>query len=389
MSSDIMENLVKSVKNNSICQEHMADFIFWCKTCKELICSCCLMSKHKLCDAVFLSKNIDEPSNILRETADSTRVKLMEKFTTNIKKYDSILANVWKALRKARQYEADVVTFKRNLSATHEKAMIMLEKYENIPDNFGVTKLSSTVSKTLSLLDNTMTEPKLPMLFVPDCTDLFDDIDLDDGPTRGEETRVRTSTDASMNFSLILQSSCDVHKINCTYWCVTCDIPICRHCFVEQHMACYSILLTDKIGINLLKSVTSTRLTLIENFLLTTKKYNSILTLIRSSIMELTDHEEVFLLLSKKFPTKQEETMSILKQFKNISSDPSVHEITTAITKTVSLLHEHVGEIRIPKFLKLCFSELADTAESDDVLSDVPANTYTRNSTVTGLVSII
>ena len=77
-----------------------------------------------------------------------------------------------------KQHAHIVVTFAKKLSTKQEQAMNLLEEFEKILSDASVNELSTTITKALSLLDDPMTEPKIPTFVVTDCEDPAEDTEV-------------------------------------------------------------------------------------------------------------------------------------------------------------------------------------------------------------------
>ena len=134
------------------------------------------------------------------------------------------------------------------------------------------------------------------------------------------ETPEKTTTQTK-DISAQSKSNCLTHNANFIFWCNTCDIPICSHCFIEEHKACDLIHLKDKTdGLlkNLRESVVTTRSKLIESFTQKTKKNNEILSDIQKTKKVLQQYENLVQTFAKKtFKQTQRSNESIRKIWKH------------------------------------------------------------------------
>ena len=182
----------KVVCCKSNCTTHYSDFIFWCNTCKVPICSHCFIETHKECDLIHMEKT-DELMKNLRETVASTRKKLLNNITLKTRKNNLKLADITTTRTKLQQYETVILTFAEKLATKQKELMSLLEKFENIPFNSSVEEITATMSKTLSLLDDPMTEPKIPKFIELDSEGPADDTILG-VPNRDGSTESSTRT---------------------------------------------------------------------------------------------------------------------------------------------------------------------------------------------------
>ena len=188
-SSDTVKIKTKEKASNkqSICAIHNADLQFWCKMCNVSICSHCFIEDHKECDLIHIKEKTADLVKNLRENVVSTRTILSEKFTGKIIDNNSILTDIREAIKKLRYYENTVTKFAKKLSAKQEKVMEKLKRYENTPSDSNINLLTSTISKTLSLLEDQIIAPTIPKFNVAsDCGGLLvndsdpEELDTDD-----------------------------------------------------------------------------------------------------------------------------------------------------------------------------------------------------------------
>ena len=165
-SSDELKTFTKnrSAIKQDICSEHDSDNIAWCNICNVSACIKCLKINHKPCDWVTIEEKKVKLFGNLQESVISTRIQLIEKFTLEETANNYQLNDIRDRINKMQQNKETLVTFAKELSTKQELAMNLLEDYENIPSDASVHELSTTISKTLSLLDDPKTEPKKPKL---------------------------------------------------------------------------------------------------------------------------------------------------------------------------------------------------------------------------------
>lgn len=157
------------IKEN--CVKHNSDIIAWCKDCKVPICLQGLYIDHKSCDWVSTDDRTAHLISSLKESITSTRTKLNDKFKEKKDEHHLLEAELHKNIKKYENYAKVVSLFIKDLKAKEENANNTLNKYENIPTNSSVTKLTTAITETLSLLDDPMTGPKIPKLVELHCED--------------------------------------------------------------------------------------------------------------------------------------------------------------------------------------------------------------------------
>lgn len=96
-----------------------------------------------------------------------------------------------------QNFENIEMSFLNYLLTKQENVMNRLEKYENTKSNATVIELTKTLSKTLLLLDDTITEPKIPNILVPDCEEPANDPDSEDEEGTEASTSLSINTPAS------------------------------------------------------------------------------------------------------------------------------------------------------------------------------------------------
>lgn len=185
------------------------------------------------------------------------------------------------------------------------------------------------------------------------------------------------------------ENHCAIHSADLIFWCNTCNISICCHCFIEHRKDCDFILIKEKM-VELVKklqeSVFLTRRTLIKENTLKTDKNNSILTDIRTAIKKLQQYENICLTFAKRLSAKHEKAMIQLENFEYIPSI-SIDDLTTKLNRTPSLLDDQMTEANIPKFVVPDCDKLTGDTNSDNKLHVYPAtDSSTDTATSSGTV---
>ena len=119
---------------------------------------------------------------------------------------------------------------------------------------------------------------------------------------------------------------------------------------------------------NLQEIVNATRKQLHETFNFKSTENNAKLTDIRDKKKQIEKYEKTLLSFAKKLSNNQENAISKLEKYENVSAYASVHELTNTISKTLLLLDESPNEPNIPKFVVPHCEESADDVHSAEVL---------------------
>ena len=150
------------------------------------------------------------------------------------------------------------------------------------------------------------------------------------------------------------QNICKLHKADQFLWCKMCKMAICNICFLTMHESCNFIYIheqTAELKRNLKETVTSTRTRLIKTFTLKATANKSTLSDIRDEQKKMKHFEKALLSFEKNLSTKQEKAMSSLDNYENISANASVNELTSKISKALSLLDDPLSEPNISSFV--------------------------------------
>lgn len=151
-------------------------------------------------------------------------------------------------------------------------------------------------------------------------------------------------------------------------WCKICGVSICFHCLKTDHKLCDWVSIDEKAAslfCDLEKSVTSTRTQINEKFSQLTIEVNSIVADVRNNIKKLQKYEMVALSFLQKLLTKKDMALRALKECEDISSNSSVTEMIIAISKTSSILDDHISVPIIPKLTILDCEEPTDETDMD------------------------
>ena len=164
------------------------------------------------------------------------------------------------------------------------------------------------------------------------------------------------------------QNICELHKGDQLLWCEMCKMLICNFCLLTMHKSCHFIHIHEKtaeLKRNLKETVTSTQSQLIKTYTLKMTANKSKLSDIRDEQKKMKHFEKALLSFDKKLSAKQEEEMSILKSFENISVHATVKELTIKISKALSLLDDPLTEPNISSFVIPDCEEPADDIGSE------------------------
>ena len=180
-SSDKKPKTKKHITGNqNICDLHNDDLNAWCRTCNVATCIQCLKDGHKSCDWISIKRKTTELMSLLDETVTYTRTKLIENFTQTTTESNSMLTEVRENIKKMQSCEKLLRSFQVKLSVRQDIAMNQLENYETILVDSSVNELTTAVSNTLALLDDTITVPTILMMVVTGCEEILQDIDTED-----------------------------------------------------------------------------------------------------------------------------------------------------------------------------------------------------------------
>ena len=193
--SEKQKNEMKSDHQN-ICAVHNADQILWCKDCKVSICNRCLIEDHKSCNFMTIEAKVTELVSNLHESVTSTRKKLIDNFDHVTTENNSQLTDIQENIKKLQRAEKIAHSFRKQIPTRLENAMNMLEKYEKINSSSSVNELTMAISKTISLLDDSIVVPILPKIVVPDCVEPAD-VDTDSEVELAGDVAAHSNTNTS------------------------------------------------------------------------------------------------------------------------------------------------------------------------------------------------
>lgn len=157
--ADSFEKITKiqSVTAKNICDHD--DVVAWCNNCKVSSCIKCLRVDHRPCEWVSIEEKTNNLVEKLRASVASTETRLIENGLT--------ISEIRDNIEQMQHYEKILQSFTKKLSIQQENAKIELEKYLNIQFNSSATELTKAISTTLTLLDESITAPKITNFVVP------------------------------------------------------------------------------------------------------------------------------------------------------------------------------------------------------------------------------
>ena len=165
------------------------------------------------------------------------------------------------------------------------------------------------------------------------------------------------------------QGICAKHNSEIIAWCKDCTVQICLECLNINHKSCnlgsIKEMHTELIS-KVKETVSSTGKKLIEKFTQRKIENNSQLSEIRENLKKMQGHEKIAVSFLKELSRKQEKTMNKLEEYANISTNDSVTQLNTTISKILSLLDDPIDVPRIPKVVVPDCAFLADDTDSDD-----------------------
>ena len=144
------ENLSKKREPQQVlCSDHEEENLFFCITCKYLLCTECVTLKHKLHNFCTLKKGGQKVKLTISKTLDEA----ITKSTQEAKLLDDYIANVGQNKDLLQNFESDV-THEKNLQKNIQKKLNL--QHEAISSRFPlfdeVTNLLETVQQEISPL---------------------------------------------------------------------------------------------------------------------------------------------------------------------------------------------------------------------------------------------